>query len=50
MGHESFSKTGQFIDSSIGMPLVNMFSVLNQTPPLEIFTVLPTPVSAIRCP
>ena len=23
------------------MPLVNMFSVLNQTPPLEIFMVLP---------
>ena len=38
------------MESSTGMPLVSMFSVLNQTPPLEMFMVLPAPVSAIRWP
>ena len=50
MGHESFNRTGHVMDSSIGMPLVSIVSVLNQTPPLEIFIVRPTPVSAIRWP
>ena len=50
MGHESLSSTGQFMDSSTGMPDVSMFSVDNHTPLLEMFTDLPTPVSAMRCP
>ena len=50
IGQESLSNTGQFIESSIGMPLVSMFSVVNQTPPLEMFIVLPEPVSAMRWP
>jgi hypothetical protein len=32
----------------MGMPEASMVWVLNQTPPLEIFIVLPEPVSAIR--
>jgi len=48
MGQESFNRTGQFMDSSIGIPVVSMLSVVNQTPPLEMFAVRPVPVSAIR--
>jgi hypothetical protein len=33
------------MESSTGIPLVNMFSELNQTPPLEMLVVRPTPVS-----
>src|ERR1039457_4467113 len=50
IGHDSFSRTGQVMESSTGMPLVSIFSVLNHTPPLETFMVRPTPVSAMRWP
>jgi hypothetical protein len=50
IGQESFSSTGQFMESSTGMPMVSMLSVVNQTPPLEMLMVRPAPVSAIRCP
>ena len=50
IGQESLSSTGQFNDNSTGIPLVSMFSVENQMPPLEMFRVLPVPLSAIRWP
>ena len=50
MGQESLSSTGQFIETSTGIPVVSMFSVVNHTPLLLMFSVLPVPVSAMRWP
>ena len=48
IGQKSLRGTGQLKETSIGMPELSMFSVLNQMPPLDMFSVLPAPVSAIR--
>ena len=37
IGQEPWSKTGQFMDSSMGMPMVSSLLVLNEIPPLEMF-------------
>ena len=50
MGQVSLSSTGQLMESSTGIPVVSMVSVVIHSPPLLMLVVFPTPVSAMRCP